>query len=108
MTTARSCRDRLSKLVGRTYNIDRMSRFRGWSLSPQRTTYLGSVRCWQPRSSLKGDRRTQVKMNHGAALCFIGWLAASAAVRADDWPQWLGPRRDAVWREKDIIERFPK
>lgn len=27
---------------------------------------------------------------------------------ADDWPQWLGPRRDGVWREKGIIEQFPK
>jgi outer membrane protein assembly factor BamB len=26
---------------------------------------------------------------------------------ADDWPQWLGPQRDAVWRESGIIEKFP-
>ena len=26
---------------------------------------------------------------------------------ADDWPQWLGPQRDAVWRESGIIARFP-
>jgi outer membrane protein assembly factor BamB len=24
-----------------------------------------------------------------------------------DWPQWLGPSRDAVWREDGILERFP-
>lgn len=30
------------------------------------------------------------------------------AVHADDWPQWLGPQRDGVWREKGIIESFPK
>ncbi len=28
-------------------------------------------------------------------------------VRADDWPQWLGPLRDGVWREKGIVDRFP-
>ena len=28
--------------------------------------------------------------------------------RADDWPQWLGPRRDGVWREKGILDKFPK
>ncbi|MCD6052586.1 MAG: qbdA [Verrucomicrobia bacterium] len=28
--------------------------------------------------------------------------------RADDWPQWLGPERDGVWREKNIVETFPK
>jgi outer membrane protein assembly factor BamB len=27
--------------------------------------------------------------------------------RADDWPQWLGPQRDGVWRENGIVERFP-
>jgi outer membrane protein assembly factor BamB len=27
--------------------------------------------------------------------------------RADDWPQWLGPQRDAVWRESGILTRFP-
>jgi outer membrane protein assembly factor BamB len=31
-----------------------------------------------------------------------------ALVRADDWPQWLGPNRDGVWREKDLLEKFPK
>ena len=28
-------------------------------------------------------------------------------LQADDWPQWLGPQRDAVWRNTGIIERFP-
>lgn len=27
---------------------------------------------------------------------------------ADDWPQWLGPQRDSVWRETGIIESFPE
>ncbi len=31
----------------------------------------------------------------------------SAAVRADDWPQWLGPKRDGVWRESGLLEKFP-
>src|SRR2546426_290606 len=39
-------------------------------------------------------------------------LAASALLftsptRADDWPQWMGPQRDGVWREKNILEKFP-
>jgi outer membrane protein assembly factor BamB len=25
---------------------------------------------------------------------------------ADDWPQWRGPLRDGVWREKGIVEKF--
>jgi outer membrane protein assembly factor BamB len=27
---------------------------------------------------------------------------------ADDWPQWMGPRRDGVWRETGILDKFPK
>ncbi len=38
----------------------------------------------------------------------IGMLLISSwAARADDWPQWLGPQRDGVWREKGIINEFP-
>ena len=31
----------------------------------------------------------------------------SLGARAEDWPQWLGPHRDSVWRETGIVERFP-
>jgi outer membrane protein assembly factor BamB len=34
-------------------------------------------------------------------------LFATPIARADDWPQWGGPQRDIVWREKGIVERFP-
>jgi outer membrane protein assembly factor BamB len=34
-------------------------------------------------------------------------LLLPAAVRADDWPQWRGPARDNVWREKGVPEKFP-
>lgn len=27
---------------------------------------------------------------------------------ADDWPQWMGPNRDGVWRENGIVDRFPE
>ena len=27
--------------------------------------------------------------------------------RADDWPQWLGPKRDGVWRESGVLREFP-
>ncbi len=44
----------------------------------------------------------------------LGWLAVLAlalagpsGLRADDWPQWLGPKRDGVWRETGILEKFP-
>src|SRR5437870_12966690 len=32
----------------------------------------------------------------------------TAAIRADDWPQWLGPKRDGVWRETGLLDKFPE
>src|SRR5438128_418790 len=43
-----------------------------------------------------------------AALGVAGLMAAATALRADDWPQWLGPQRDGVWRETGILDTFPK
>jgi outer membrane protein assembly factor BamB len=40
-----------------------------------------------------------------ASLFFL--ISLAGAARADDWPQWLGPQRDGIWRETGIIERFP-
>ncbi|HBM76716.1 MAG TPA: pyrrolo-quinoline quinone, partial [Verrucomicrobiales bacterium] len=34
-------------------------------------------------------------------------LAPLSAV-ADDWPQWSGPRRDGVWRETGVLDKFPE
>jgi hypothetical protein len=42
-------------------------------------------------------------------LIWMGMTLASAGfARADDWPQWLGPQRDGVWRETGIVEKFPQ
>ena len=36
-------------------------------------------------------------------LAVVGWTAGLAPPSlADDWPQWRGPRRDAVWRETGV------
>src|ERR1039457_1003523 len=37
----------------------------------------------------------------------VGCVALVGTTRADDWPQWLGPQRDSVWRETGIAEKFP-
>src|SRR5438270_463057 len=34
-------------------------------------------------------------------------LAAAPAARADDWPQWMGPDRDGVWKETGVLAKFP-
>jgi outer membrane protein assembly factor BamB len=40
-----------------------------------------------------------------AAVVACGFAAGGG--RADDWPQWLGPRRDGVWRETGLVKKFP-
>src|ERR1043166_5805280 len=47
-----------------------------------------------------------------SAAARTGWVLAAvvllaSAVYGEDWPQWLGPRRDGVWRETGILKRFP-
>lgn len=37
----------------------------------------------------------------------LSLLFLATAGRADDWPQFLGPNRDGVWRETGLIDRFP-
>ncbi len=45
------------------------------------------------------------------AIVFVAVMMSAGLLpsfsRADDWPQWLGPRRDSVWRETGLLEKFP-
>jgi outer membrane protein assembly factor BamB len=43
-----------------------------------------------------------------AFWCAVVVVACAGTVRGDDWPQWLGPKRDGVWREEGLIAKFPK
>ena len=40
-----------------------------------------------------------------AVTCAVVALA-TLALDAEDWPQWRGMDRDAVWRDTDLVERF--
>jgi outer membrane protein assembly factor BamB len=42
-----------------------------------------------------------------AAVCVFFGLLILTVARADDWRQWGGPQRDAIWRETGIVEKFP-
>ncbi|MBI1346959.1 PQQ-binding-like beta-propeller repeat protein [bacterium] len=35
-------------------------------------------------------------------------ISSSVVASADDWPQWMGPGRDNVWRETGIVDTFPE
>jgi hypothetical protein len=41
------------------------------------------------------------------ALVLAGFSLTSMRAWADDWPQWLGPKRDGIWHETGLLERFP-
>jgi outer membrane protein assembly factor BamB len=50
-------------------------------------------------------------MHSRPVVKFVSLLPAlvfAPLLHADDWPQWLGPKRDAVWREAGIVEKFPE
>jgi outer membrane protein assembly factor BamB len=40
------------------------------------------------------------------ALAIVLSVLAPTA-RGDDWPQWMGPERDGVWRETGIVKAIP-
>ena len=46
-------------------------------------------------------------MRHFSKFLSLVLLIATNAAWADDWPQWLGPGRDGVWRETNIVRDFP-
>jgi outer membrane protein assembly factor BamB len=52
-----------------------------------------------------------MKLSHALQRRWFAVLGASllltSTLRADDWPQWLGPQRDGVWRESGIVDKFP-
>lgn len=41
------------------------------------------------------------------SLSFLAVILATSFTSAADWPQWMGPNRDDVWTESDILETFP-
>ncbi len=47
--------------------------------------------------------------SHGIPTALTALLAMTffSTARADDWPQWLGPRRDSIWREPGLATAIP-
>ena len=41
-------------------------------------------------------------------LILVTIMRMADVLRADDWPQWMGPQRDGVWRETGIVKTFPE
>lgn len=47
-----------------------------------------------------------MKLTARFILALLGLVLARTG-HADDWPQYMGPNRDGVWKEKDLIDKFP-
>src|SRR5712692_9184202 len=74
--------------------------------SPYRIGQTGFLRSKTTRSDLM---RASVKILLAAVLgVTFGAEGIGNRVRADDWPQWLGPKRDGIWRETGILDKFPE
>src|SRR5262245_65358122 len=41
-------------------------------------------------------------------LVLTSTLVLLTTLDATDWPQWLGPKRDGVWREAGLPLQFPE
>ncbi len=41
-------------------------------------------------------------------LAILASALIGLSARADDWPQWMGQKRDNVWRETGLLEKFPE
>lgn len=41
------------------------------------------------------------------AVLAVSMVVTSASLRADDYPQWLGPQRDGIYREGGVIAAMP-
>jgi outer membrane protein assembly factor BamB len=47
-------------------------------------------------------------MHRLIATLLATFFCFDACALADDWPQWMGPKRDNVWRETGLMESFPE
>lgn len=64
----------------------------------------------EPRSSLlviHQPRAIRFSKTLFGAVCSI-ILGISGSLRAEDWPQWMGPNRDGISRETGLIDSIPE
>jgi outer membrane protein assembly factor BamB len=40
-------------------------------------------------------------------ILLLAFVLGNTVIHADDWPQWMGPKRDGIWREDKIVQKFP-
>ena len=50
----------------------------------------------------------ETTMRRTSLIALSALLLTVSSAAADDWPQWMGPQRDSVWRETGVIEKIPE
>jgi outer membrane protein assembly factor BamB len=60
-----------------------------------------------PITSPLNYQGTSMPVRGIGAMTVVLLLGLAAILRAEDWPQWRGPRRDGVWQETGILQPFP-
>src|SRR5512137_2396767 len=48
------------------------------------------------------------KSRYSFELCLVGLCFCLAKVQAEDWPQWQGPDRNAVSKERGLLKEWTK
>src|SRR5512143_3821052 len=43
-----------------------------------------------------------------ALISALSWTILLSCARADDWPQWQGPDRNAISKESGLLKEWPK
>src|SRR5688500_3211063 len=46
-------------------------------------------------------------MKAAAGLALVLATLTPLSTHADNWPHWMGPGHDNIWREEGVLERFP-
>jgi outer membrane protein assembly factor BamB len=61
------------------------------------------VTCFDERDYRRRMKISSLRLSLPLSLILLGLGNACG----DDWPQWLGPQRDGVWRETEIVDKLP-
>src|SRR3954468_3543396 len=60
------------------------------------------------RQSRPAAARPAAARPAAALVVSVFSIVAASFARADDWPQWQGPDRNAVSKEKGLLKEWPK
>ncbi len=51
--------------------------------------------------------RTRISMSNPLLSLLVLWIVTSPSVRAEDWPEWRGPHRNGISKERGLLTEWP-